>query len=153
MSPTTVSSVEFGSVSYFNINAQLNVNRTKLSYVVAIQNSTVPFADLVNTLLTAIDDGSFTTTMQGFGSSGSNALATATAPNSGLRVDNKLDTSSSSDLTGAMIAGIVIGIVLFLVLLGLSIAFVLQHKKSEAEYIAANTNTKPAKPVSTVEMA
>lgn len=130
--------------------SKAQVNQTRVSYEFATESATETFDSLTTTLIAAINAGDFTTTMRGFAGSNELAGATALSQSDGGQLtasDRLAPRSSSSQLAGAEIAGLVIGIVLFLVLLGVFVAFMLQCKQSEADHIAAS-----ARPVSTKEL-
>uniref|UniRef100_A0A7S3GRD5 Uncharacterized protein n=1 Tax=Spumella elongata TaxID=89044 RepID=A0A7S3GRD5_9STRA len=121
--------------------------QTTVYYTVNVQSATETYTSLTDSLKIAIDDGSFTTLMNSNG--GSNALSSASALSQASggqqSAQNKLvKRPVSKKLTGTMIACLVIGIVLFVAILGFVVAFAMQAKSAEAAYLAAN-----ARPVST----
>jgi len=147
-----VASVKFSSVSSNGGSSSRIMTtsnpQTTVYYTVNVQSATETYTSLTDALKIAIDDGSFTTLMNS--NAGSNALSSAdalSAANGGqATAQNKLVRRPVSKmLTGTMIACLVIGIVLFVAILGFVVAFAMQAKSAEAAYLAAN-----ARPVSAV---
>jgi len=151
LNSSSVQSVSFNKVfsaPFFQFETRL----TRVSYVVSTESATETFDSLTNTLVAAINAGNFTTMMHGF--AGSNALSSAIALSQAdggkLKADNKLDSSDGNELSGGEIAGIVIGIVAFVALLGAGIYFMLMHKQSDADHVAGSAKPVPTKELDTV---
>ena len=139
---SSVMSIEFNSPDV--IGRRLQAAQTTVYYAVKTESATETYDTLTTTLTDAINAGTFTTTMRS--AAGSNPLASATAlseANGGsINAQNSLlEREASEKLTGVQIAGLVIGIVLFVILLTVLVLFANQVKQSQAEYVATSTKS------------